>query len=411
MVIDTLYTGDCLSWLETFEPGSIDLVYLDPPFFSQKVQKSKTRDNTQEYCFSDTWTSIEEYKAFLELRIEAYRKVLGDTGSIFVHCDSSASHHIRLILDEVFGPDNFQSEIIWVYRRWSNAKRGLLNAHQIIYFYSKSDKFKFNIIHTDYSPTTNIDQILQERERDEHGKAAYKKGRDGMIVFGKEKRGVPLSNVLEIPYLNPKAIERTGYPTQKPVLLLEQIIQIATDKGDVVLDPMCGSGTTLVAAALSGRHWIGIDIEPKAIELARARLDSPQKTVSRLLEIGKEAYRKQDNKTRSILEDMNALVVERNNGLDGFLKVHYLGTPVAIRVQKENESIVEARRQLLKASASKGCLLKILVRTKATDCRESSTFDPEAIDDNLLIIDSHDLVIQQWLRGKEKGVGGNVRER
>ncbi len=91
--------------------------------------------------------------------------------------------------------------------------------------------------------------------------------------------------------------------------------------------------------------------------------------------------------------------------------MHYLGTPVAIRVQKENESIVEARRQLLKASASKGCLLKILVRTKATDCRESSTFDPEAIDDNLLIIDSHDLVIQEWLRGKEKGVGGNVRER
>src|SRR5437899_255597 len=108
MVIDTLYIGDCLSWLATIEPGSIDLVYLDPPFFSQKVQKSKTRDNTQEYCFSDTWTSIEEYKAFLKLRIEAYRKVLGDTGSIFVHCDSSASHHIRLILDEVFGPDNFQ---------------------------------------------------------------------------------------------------------------------------------------------------------------------------------------------------------------------------------------------------------------------------------------------------------------
>ncbi len=400
MIIDTLYTGDCFTWLKTIEPGSVDLVYLDPPFFTQKIQKSKTRDNTQEYCFSDTWTNIEEYKAFLNLRIEECRRALRDTGSIFVHCDSSASHHIRLILDEVFGTDNFQSEIIWVYRRWSNAKRGLLNAHQTIYFYSKSDKFKFNVMHTDYSPTTNIDQILQERERDEYGKSAYKKDHHGRVVLGKEKKGVPLSNVWEIPYLNPKAIERTGYPTQKPVLLLEKIIEIATDKGDVVLDPMCGSGTTLVAAALLERHWLGIDIEPGAIDLARARLDSPQKTVSRLLEVGKEAYRKQDDKTRSILEGVNALVVERNNGLDGFLKAHHLGTPVAIRVQKENESVEEARRQLLKASATKGCLLKILVRTAATDCEEAASCDAGIIDDNLLIIDSYELEIEGWLRAK-----------
>jgi site-specific DNA-methyltransferase (adenine-specific) len=291
-----------------------------------------------------------------------------------------------------------------VYRRWSNAKRGLLNAHQTIYFYSKSNKFKFNIIHTDYSPATNIDQILQQRKRDEHGKSAYKKDFHGRVVLGKEKYGVPLSNVWEIPYLNPKATERTGYPTQKPVLLLEKIIEIATDSGDVVLDPMCSSGTTLVAATLLERHWIGIDTESKAIELAKARLDAPQKTVSRLLEVGKEAYRKQDNKTRSLLEAMNALVVERNNGLDGFLKVHYLGTPAAIRIQKEYESIEEAIRQLLKASVSKGCVLKILVRTKATDCQAKNIHDLENIDENLLIIDSHELMIQEWLEGKQKQV-------
>ncbi len=403
MTLDTLYSGDCLTWLETIDPGSIDLVYLDPPFFTQSVQISKTRDNTQEYCFSDTWTNIEEYKAFLKLRIEQCRKVLRVTGSIFVHCDSSASHHIRLILDEIFGSENFKSEIIWVYKRWSNAKRGLLNAHQTIYFYSKSDTFKFNVIHTDYSPTTNIDQILQERERDKHGKSAYKKDYDGKVVLGRGKKGVPLSNVWEIPYLNPKAAERTGYPTQKPILLLEKIIEIATDKGDVVLDPMCGSGTTLVAAALLERHWIGIDTEPKAIELAKARLDKPQKTVSRLLEVGKEAYRKQGNKTRSLLEAMNALVVERNNGLDGFLKVHYLDAPVAIRIQKENESLEETRRQLLKASDNKGCILKILVRTRATECQVKTIHDdPEIIDNNLLIIDSHELMIQEWLREKQK---------
>ncbi len=401
MDIDALYSGDCLTWLKTIKPESVDLVYLDPPFFTQRVQRSKTRDTSQEYGFADTWASIEEYKAFMKQRIEECRRALKDTGSIFVHCDSSASHHLRLILDEVFGPGNFQSEIIWVYRRWSNTKRGLLNAHQSIYFYSKTANFKFNTIYTDYSPTTNIDQVLQERERNEHGKPVYKRGSDGRVVPGKEKKGVPLSNVWEIPYLNPKAIERIGYPTQKPILLLEKIIEIATDKGDVVLDPMCGSGTTLVAAALLERHWIGIDTETSAIELARARLNSPQKTVSRLLEVGKEAYLKQDDRTRGILAGMHALVVERNNGLDGFLKVHFLGTPVAIRVQKEHESLAEARRRLLRASASKGCILKILVRT--TDDQPPANYtDADMIDDNLLIVDSHDVVIEQWLRGKHK---------
>ena len=403
MMLDTLYSGDCLSWLKTIDPCSIDLVYLDPPFFTQRVQKSKTRDNTQEYCFSDTWVNIEEYKTFLRLRIEQCRRVLRDTGSIFVHCDSSASHHIRLILDEIFGSEHFKSEIIWVYKRWSNAKRGLLNAHQTIYFYSKSDTFKFNVIHTEYSPTTNIDQILHKRERDQHGKSAYKKDDQGRAVLGNEKCGVPLSNVWEIPYLNPKANERTGYPTQKPVLLLEKIIEIATDKGDVVLDPMCGSGTSLVAAVLLERHFIGIDTEPKAIELAKARLDNPQKTVSRLLEIGKDAYLKQDAKTRNVLEAMNALVVERNKGLDGFLKMYYLDAPVAIRIQKENESLEEARGQLLKASDTKGCILKILVRTQAEEIQaQSIENDPEIIATNVLIIDSHELIIQQWLERKKQ---------
>jgi site-specific DNA-methyltransferase (adenine-specific) len=186
-------------------------------------------------------------------------------------------------------------------------------------------------------------------------------------------------------------------------LLLEKIIEIATDKGDIVLDPMCGSGTSLVAAALLERHWLGIDTEPKAIELAKTRLENPQKTVSRLLEIGKEAYRKQDAKSRHILEAMNALVVERNTGLDGFLRVHYLDTPVAIRIQKENESLEDARIQLLKASATKGCVLKILVRTQGAE-NQSQSIDnnPEIIDTNLLIIDSHELVIQQWLEKKKQ---------
>jgi site-specific DNA-methyltransferase (adenine-specific) len=138
-------------------------------------------------------------------------------------------------MDKVFGRENFQSEIIWSYKRWSNAKKGLLNAHQVIFFYSKTKNFKFNTLYTDYSATTNLDQILQDRERDENGKSVYKKDENGNVVLGKEKKGVPLSDVWEIPYLNPKAKERTGYPTQKPVLLLNQILNIVTHEGDLVV--------------------------------------------------------------------------------------------------------------------------------------------------------------------------------
>lgn len=399
MLTNNLYVNDCLLQLAEMAGESVDLVYFDPPFFTQKLQKSKTRDNTQEYCFSDVWPNLERYKDYIKARLEQCRRVLKNTGSIFVHCDSSASHHLRLLLDEVFGEQHFQSEIIWSYRRWSNARRGLLNAHQTIYFYSKSDNYKFHILYTDYSPTTNLDQILQERERDKNNKSSYKKNNEGLIVLGKEKKGVPLSNVWEIPYLNPKAAERTGYPTQKPVLLLERVIEIATDEGDIVLDPMCGSGTALVAAKLLKRQWIGIDTKPEAIELARARLDNPQKTLSRLLEVGKEAYLHQDDRTRNILESMDALIVQRNSGIDGFLKSYYLDTPVAIRIQRENESLEEARKLLLKASATKGCILKILVRT--TNCQMLTFTELENVDNNLIIIDSYDFLINQWRKRKE----------
>ena len=102
-----------------------------------------------------------------------------------------------------------------------------MNNHQIIFFYSKTKDFKFNTIYTDYSETTNIDQILQDRERDEKGKSRYKVDANGQVVMGQAKKGVPLSDVWEIPYLNPKAKERVGYPTQKPIILLEQIIYLS----------------------------------------------------------------------------------------------------------------------------------------------------------------------------------------
>ena len=123
-----------------------------------------------EYEFSDKWSSMEDYTEFIKNRIRICEKTLKKTGSIFVHCDRRASHHIRIILDEIFGVDNFQNEIIWSYRRWSNSKKGLMNAHQTILFYSKCKDFKYNSTYEKYSPTTNLDQIFQKRKRDENGK-------------------------------------------------------------------------------------------------------------------------------------------------------------------------------------------------------------------------------------------------
>lgn len=389
--------GDCLEQLKDIPAESVDLIYLDPPFFTRKKQTLKTRDNSREYSFDDSWASIEDYKEFIKVRLEACHRVLKKTGSIFLHCDKSASHYLRVALDEVFGMDNFQSEIIWAYKRWSNSKKGLLNNHQNIYFYSKSKSFKFNTMYTDYSPTTNLDQILQARMRDEHAKSKYKTDENGQVVLGKEKKGVPLSDIWNIPYLNPKAKERTGYPTQKPILLLEQIIKIATDEGDTVLDPFCGSGTTLVAADLLNRHYIGMDVSEDAIELTKERLTDPIKTTSHLLEKGEKEYVTKSETEMAILHSLNALPVQRNKGIDGFLREHYKEKAVPVKIQKPDETFDEALDSLVRASHKRSCILKVFIKTK----HEDNLFDfisQEQPDENLIIMDSYDLVIKDWIR-------------
>jgi site-specific DNA-methyltransferase (adenine-specific) len=388
--------GDCRVVLTSLADASVDLVYLDPPFFTQKTHSLIPRDNSTEYSFEDRWTSLEEYLSFMKQVLLHCKRVLKDTGSIFLHCDKSASHHLRLLLDQVFGGDHFQSEIIWAYRRWSSAKKGLLNAHQTIYFYSKTSNFKFNTLYTDYSPATNVDQILQARVRNGMGKAAYRRDEDGEVVMGKGKKGVPLSDVWNIPFLNPKAKERVGYPTQKPILLLERIIEIVTDTGDCVLDPFCGSGTTLVAAKLLGRDYIGIDVSLEAVKLSQERLLSPVRSESQVLAAGEKGFLEKSDYERRILRALNAVPVERNSGIDGFLRDFVDGYPVSVRIQKEHEDIEIAKRKLLAASRTKKCAFMILVRTQRDGDR--SFFEWE--DDNLLVVDSYDLTIDAWIQSQ-----------
>lgn len=394
METNKIIHGDCQDKLKEVRNECVDLVYFDPPFFTQKTHSLKTRDNAKTYEFKDKYNSLNEYLELIENVLIQSKRVLKDTGSVFLHCDKTASHNIRIILDKVFGRDNFQNEIVWSYKRWSNSKKGLLNAHQIIFFYSKTKDFKFNTIYTDYSATTNIDQILQERERDKNGKSVYKKDENGNIVIGKEKKGVPLSDVWDIPYLNPKAKERTGYPTQKPVLLLNQIISIVTDEEDLVLDPFCGSGTTCVSAKHLKRNYIGIDKSEDAVDLADSRLNEMVITESELLNKGTESYLEKTEKELAILQNINAIPVQRNSGIDGFLKEQINGNPVPVKIQGDYETLEDAIEKLEKASFGKGYDYKIVIQT-----RESVTSRLFGFKSDVEIIKS--LELQAKERGKK----------
>ncbi len=356
--------GDCLEVMRSMEEKSVDLIYLDPPFFTQKIQKLKTRDRKKEFSFSDIWDTHQEYAHFIHDRVMEMYRLLTITGSIFFHCDRNASHIVRIVLDDIFGQNNFQSEIVWYYKRWSNSRKGLLPCHQSIFFYSKSEGFTFNRIYQDYSESTNIDQIFQLRKRDLHGKSVYATDQDGNILPSGPKKGVPLGDVWEIPYLNPKAKERTGYPTQKPLLLLEQILKLCTNEKDLVLDPFCGSGTTLVASKMLNRNAIGIDISEEAINLTKLRLKELIRTNSALLEKGREAYLNADTDALGLLLGLDYIPVQRNNGIDAILKNDYgTGYPVPILVQKRGESLQDALSRLYAAGKKKLAKLMILIRT------------------------------------------------
>ncbi len=368
--------------MQDISDSSIDMIYLDPPFYTQKKQ-SLSDSKGNKYEFSDVWDSLDEYINFMRQRIVEMKRLLKPTGSIFLHCGTSASHHLRLLLDDILGCESFRSEIIWSYKRWSNSRNGLLPGHQTIFYYTKTQNYNFNTLYGEYSATTNVDQILQERERDITGKAVYKRDNSGVIVEAKEKKGVPISDVWDIPFLNPKAKERTGYPTQKPIELLERIIKISTNEGDTILDPFCGSGTTLVSAKLLNRNYIGIDINEDAVQITKSRLESPQKTTSILLKIGENAYKTKTEDELSVLRQFDCDIVQRNRGIDAFLKKHYLGHPVAIKIQRSDEKFVDALSLLEQASKKKKCSFAILITSEKGWKRTSH------IPDNIFVINRY----------------------
>ncbi len=388
--MNKLIKGDCLVELKKIASESIDLIYLDPPFYTKRRQI--LTKNKKTYEFADSWSNVEEYLNYIKERLIECKRVLKKSGNIFLHCDRNACHYLKILMDEIFGIDNFQSEIIWSYKRWSNSKKGLLNSHQNIYFYSKTCDYKFNTLYTNYSLTTNLDQILQNRVKDCNGITIYQTDKDGNIINNYNKKGVPLSDVWEIPYLNPKAKERNGYPTQKPILLIERIIKIGSNEGDTVLDPFCGSGTTLAAAKLLGRNYIGIDISDDAINLCNKRLSEDIiKTESNLLKKGINNYNQKTDEEQKIIDLFEALPIQRNSGIDAIIPSD--NNAIAIKFQKPDETLEDCIIKIKKACKIKNIENMIIIKNKAS---KKSLLSKDILQDNkdIIIVSSYkDLLV------------------
>jgi DNA modification methylase len=368
--MNTLYFGDNLEVLrESIADRSVDLVYLDPPFNSganyniifQPEKKSAAKATAQIQAFEDTWTwsaeadetyrrfvidrdltsqppgerliklmtSMREYlgetpmMAYLTMmapRLLELRRVLKDTGSIYLHCDPTASHYLKILMDAVFGGEHFGSEIVWKRSSaHSDTKQGRKihgHIHDVLLFYTKTDEWAWNPVYTNYD-RAYLDQFYKGRDPDGRrymldniaGPGGAAKGNPEYEVLGvkrywrysrermeqliqqgcviqtspgavprlkrylDEMPGVPLQDVwTDISPIGSQATERMGYPTQKPQALLERIIQASSNEGDVVLDPFCGCGTAVAAAQKLNRQWVGIDITYLSIDLIAGRL-------------------------------------------------------------------------------------------------------------------------------------------
>ncbi|MFA5864747.1 MAG: DNA methyltransferase [Phycisphaerae bacterium] len=257
-----LVRADCLDLLEKLPDQSLDLVYIDPPFCTQS-QRSRTHTDHQ---YPDYWPGgLREYLTFLTLRITQIHRVLKTTGSLFIHLDYRSVHYVKIELDRIFGEQNFLNEIIWSYRTGGLSKKWFARKHQSILAYAKqAGQHKFHPIRTGKYRTDGLNY-------DETGRP-YKSTKKGRLYFNPD--GPTLTDVWEIPFLSTVGLERTGYPDQKPLALLERIIQAASDEGDRVADFFAGSGTTAVAADKLNRPWLAVDNNPTAIEIIKKRLSS-----------------------------------------------------------------------------------------------------------------------------------------
>lgn len=306
-----LFNGDNLEVMrKRLSDASVDLVYLDPPFSSGRdygilfERKSGRRARGDETAFVDTWSwgkeaqaaydetvrsesrlgrvlealyallgssGIMAYVAMMAPRLRELHRIMKPTASLYLHCDPTASHYLKVLLDAVFEPASFRNEIVWRYRRWPAKSLRFQRMHDVLLFYSARPG-NGHTFETLYGYEKLAESTLKTFGTKKQ-KADFSSGRRKPGVEAGETVGPPLSDVWEISIIAPIGRERTGYPTQKPEALLERVILASSRPGDLVLDPFCGSGTTLSVAKRLGRKTVGIDMNASAIRLARARLD------------------------------------------------------------------------------------------------------------------------------------------
>jgi len=235
-IIDTIVEGDCREIMATMPDGCIDFIYCDPPFATGTVRRDRAG------AFDDRCRDMEAWLALMHRRLQDMARLLAPRGSMMLHCDWRTCHHVRGMLDAILGQDQFINHLVWSYGLGGSSPRRFARKHDDILFYSRTQDYYFACPRV---PSTS-------RRMD-----------------GRPKKS---TDVLAIPAINNMARERTGYPTQKPLALLKLLVGAGCPPGGVVLDPTCGSGTTLVAAQSHGCRYIGFDINPDAISIARQRL-------------------------------------------------------------------------------------------------------------------------------------------
>lgn len=320
-----LICGDNLKVLDDLikQGTKVDLIYLDPPFFSNRHYEVVWGDEAEVRSFKDRWAGgINVYIEWMRERVVKMYDILKDSGSFYLHCDSSASHYLKIMLDDIFNICNFRTEIIWKRSTaHSDTKQGRMQhgrIHDTIFFYTKSDLWSWNPIYTPYDQAY-IDRFYRHREEQTGrkymldniaGPGEASKGNPKYEIMGvtrywrysKEKMnelikqdrivqtkpgavprykryldempGVPIQDIwTDINPISSHSSERLGYPTQKPEALLERIIKASSNKNDKILDPFCGCGTAMSVAHKLNRRWIGIDISPTAITLIEKRLE------------------------------------------------------------------------------------------------------------------------------------------
>jgi site-specific DNA-methyltransferase (adenine-specific) len=262
---------DNLVALKKLPANYANLVYIDPPFFTNAIQSS--HDNT----YNDCWDSIEHYIAWMRPRIEELLRVMKDDGTIYLHCDHHANAHLRILCDSIFKPENLIREII--YNTSSNISgyksksRYWVKQHETIFMYKKD---KDPVFHKQYREWNEAELEKFDKEEDDRRYKSYMKNGKEIRQYLDLCPGIPIGDIWnDIKTFQFSSIARTEsvkYPTQKPLGLMKRIISASSDEGDIILDAFCGSGTTIVAAKMLGRSGIGIDASENACKISEERL-------------------------------------------------------------------------------------------------------------------------------------------